>query len=227
MFFFENLRRALSIFDGLRSRYGQRAFLVYHTASRACDRRLTPWRVPRPASVPHSSPLPLCTMRGQTQRPLIVRQVSSPAASSGCSLPGRRSPRSPVREGQRRRRPAHTSAVASPTAQRGMVFAPSASRRQRSPGKTPCVAGGEKKRAPSSQREIPMATPLRHTTSGPKEAHFPWWSVRVYCHWSPRTCRWRRPRSVRPIHPGPLAVVRCRSECLSEAHTHARHACHD
>jgi hypothetical protein len=116
MLFGENLRRALSIFNGLRSRYGQRAFLVYHTASRACDRRLTPWRVPRPASVPHSSPLAWCTMRGQTPRPLIVRQVSSPAASSGCSRPGRRAPRAPVREGQRQRRPAHTSAVASPTA---------------------------------------------------------------------------------------------------------------
>jgi hypothetical protein len=116
MLFGENLRRALPIFNGLRSRYGQRAFLVYHTASRACDRRLTPRRVPRPASVPHSSPLAWCTMRGQTPRPLIVRQVSSPAASSGCSRPGRRAPRAPVREGQRQRRPAHTSAVASPTA---------------------------------------------------------------------------------------------------------------
>ena len=104
------------MFHGLRSRYGQRAFLVSHTASRACDRRLTPWRVPRPASVPHRSPLAWCTMRGQTPRPLIVRQVSSPAASSGCPRPGRRVPRAPVREGQQQRRPAHTSAVASPTA---------------------------------------------------------------------------------------------------------------
>jgi hypothetical protein len=104
------------MFHGWRSRYGQRACLVSHTASRACDRRLAPWRVPRPASVPHSSPLAWCTMRGQTPRPLIVRQVSSPVASSGCSHPGRRAPRAPVREGQRQRRPAHTSAVASPTA---------------------------------------------------------------------------------------------------------------
>ena len=170
MLFGENLRRALSMFHGLRSRYGQRAFLVYHTASRACDRRLTPWRVPRPASVPHSSPLAWCNMRGQTLRPLIVRQVSSPVASAGCSHPGRHAPRAPVREGQRQRRPAHTSAVASPTAQRGMVFAPSALRRQRSPGKTPCVAGGKKQWAPSSHRGIPMATPLRHTTSGTTEA---------------------------------------------------------
>ena len=224
MLFGANLRQALSMFHGLRSRYGQRACLVYHTASRACDRRLTPWREPRPAAVPHRSPLAWCTMRGQTPRPLIVRQVSSPAASSGRSRPGRRAPRAPVREGQRR--PAHTSAVASPTAQRGMVLAASALRRQRSPGKTPCGAGGEKQRAPSSERGIPMATPLRHTTAGPKEAHCPWRSVRVYYHWNPRTCRWRRPRSVRPIHPGPMAVGRGRSGCPSAAHTHARHACH-
>ena len=214
------------MFDGLRSRYGQRAFLVYHTASRACDRRLTPWRVPRPASVPHSSPLAWCTMRGQTPRPLIVRQVSSPAASSGCSRPGRRAPRAPVREGQRQRRPAHISAVAAPRAQRGMVFAPSALRRQRSPGKTPYGAGGEKQRAPSSERGIPMAIPLRHTTAGPKEAHCPWRSVRVDHPWSPRACRWRRPRRVRPIHPEPVAVGRGRSGCPSEADTHALPACH-
>jgi len=113
-------------------------------------------------------------MRAQSPCPLIVRQVLSHAASSGCSRPASRSPRVPVREGQRQRRPAPTSAVSSPTAQSGMVFAPSASRRQRSPGKTPCVAGGEKLRASSSQRGIPRATPLRHTTAGPTEVHCPW-----------------------------------------------------
>ena len=154
-------------------------------------------------------------MRSQSPCPLIVRQVSSHAISSGCALPASRSPRAPVREGQRQRRPAHTSALSSPTAQRGMVFAPSASRRQRSTGKTPCGAGGEKQRAPSSQRGIRMATPLRHTTSGTTEAPCPWRSVRVYHHWSLRTCRWRRTRSVRPIHPGPLAVGRGRSGCPS------------
>src|SRR5262252_960490 len=82
-------------------------------------------------------------MRAQPPRPFIVRQVSSHAASSGCSLPGSRSPRSPVREGQRQCLPAHLSAFSSPTAQNGMVFAPSASRRQSSPGKTPWVTGGE------------------------------------------------------------------------------------
>ena len=131
-------------------------YLYITTASRACDRRLTPWRIAHHTSVPNSSPLALCTMRCQPPRPLMRRQVSSHAASSGCALPGSRSPRSPVREGQRQRRPAHTSAVSSPTAQSGIVFAPSASRRQRSPGKTPCVAGGEKQRAPSSQRGIRM-----------------------------------------------------------------------
>jgi hypothetical protein len=45
--------------------------------------------------------------------------VSRP--SSGCSLPASRSPRAPVREGQRQRLPAPTSALSSPTAQRGMV----------------------------------------------------------------------------------------------------------
>jgi hypothetical protein len=160
-------------------------------------------------------------MRSQSPCPLIVRQVSSLAASAGCSRPGRRASRAPVREGQRQRRPAHPSAVASPTAQRGMVFAPSASRRQRSPGKTPCGAGGEKQRASSSQRGIPMATPRRHTTAGPTEAHCPWRSVRVYCHGSPRTYRWRRPRSGRPLHPGPVAGVRGRSGYPSEAHTPA------
>jgi hypothetical protein len=95
-------------------------------------------------------------MRSQSPCPLILRQVSSHAASAGCSLPASRSPRAPVREGQRQRRPAPTSALSSLTAQSGMVFAPSASRRQRSPGKTPCVAGGEKQRAPSSQRGIRM-----------------------------------------------------------------------
>jgi hypothetical protein len=87
-------------------------------------------------------------MRSQSPCPLIVRQVLSHAASSGCSLPASRSPRAPVREGQRQRLPAPTSALSSPTAQSGMVFAPSASRRPRSPGKTPWVAGGEKPRAP-------------------------------------------------------------------------------
>jgi len=140
-------------------------------------------------SWPCSSP-----MRAQSPWPLIVRQVLSHAASSGCALPARRSPRALVREGQRQRLPASTSALSSPPAQRGMVFAPSASRRQSSPGKTPWVAGGERPRAPSSQRGIPMAIPLRHTTAGPTEAHFPWRSVRVDCHGSPRTCRWRRPR---------------------------------
>jgi hypothetical protein len=80
----------------------------------------------------------------QQEPPLIVRQVSSHAASAGCSLPASRSPRSPVREGQPQRMPAHPSALSSPTAQSGMVFAPSASRRQRSTSKTPCVAGGER-----------------------------------------------------------------------------------
>jgi hypothetical protein len=129
--------------------------------------------------VPHRSPLAWCTNRGQTPRPLIVRQVASSTASAACSLSGRRAPRAPVREGQQQRRPAHTSAVAAPTAQRGIVFAPSTSRRQRSPGTTPWVAGGAKQRVPSFQREIPIATPLRHTTAGPTEAHFPWRSVRV------------------------------------------------
>ena len=88
-------------------------------------------------------------------------------------------------------------------------------------------AGGEKPRAPSSQRGRRMATPLRHTTSGTTAAHFPWRSVRVDHHWSTRARRWRRPRRVRPIHPGPVAVGRGRSGCSSEAHIHARHACHD
>jgi hypothetical protein len=95
----------------------------------------------------------------QQEPPLIVRQVSSHTASSGCSRPASRSPRAPVREGQRQRLPAPTSALSSPTAQRGMVFAPSASRRQRSPGKTPWVAGGAKPRAPSAQRGILMPYP--------------------------------------------------------------------
>ena len=89
-------------------------------------------------------------MRAQRPCPLIVRQVSSHAASSGCLLSASRSPRAPVREGQRQRMPTPTSALSSPTAQRGMVFAPSASRRPRSPGKTPWVAGGEK------QRRLPL-----------------------------------------------------------------------
>jgi len=109
----------------------------------------------------------------QQEPPLIVRQVSSHAASSGCSLPASRSPRAPVREGQRQRLPAPTSALSSPTAQRGMVFAPSASRRQRSPGKTLCVAGGEKQRAPSSSERDALATPRRHTTLGTTEASCP------------------------------------------------------
>jgi len=45
-----------------------------------------------------------------------LAERKAPVASSGCSHPGRRAPRAPVREGQRQRRPAHTSAVASPTA---------------------------------------------------------------------------------------------------------------
>jgi hypothetical protein len=165
-------------------------------------------------------------MRAQSPCPLIVREVSSPAASSGCSLPASRSPRALVREGQRQRLPASTSVLSSPPAQSGMVFAPSASRRPRSPGKTPWVAGGEKPRAPSSQRGIRMATPLCHTTSGTTAAHFPWRSVRVDHPWSTRARRWRPTRRVRPIHPGPVAVGRGRAGCPSEAHTHARHACH-
>ena len=152
-------------------------------------------------------------MRAQSPCPLIVRQVSSHAASAAArflpvaprALPcGRASGSGGLRTPRPlpRRRPP-----------RGMVFAPSALRRQRSPGKTPWVAGREKQRASSSSRGIPMAIPLRHTTAGPTEAHCPWRSVRVYCHWSPRTCRWRRPRSVRPIHPGPVAVGRDRSGC--------------
>jgi hypothetical protein len=81
-------------------------------------------------------------MRAQSPCPLIVRQVSSHAVSSGCSLPASRSPRAPVREGQRQRLPAPPSALSSLTAQSGMVFAPSVSRRQRSPGKTPWVRVG-------------------------------------------------------------------------------------
>jgi transposase-like protein len=80
----------------------------------------------------------------QSPCPLSVRQVSSHAAASGCSRPARRSPRAPVREGPRQRLPTPTSALPSPTARSGMVFAPSALRRQRSAGKTPCVVGGEK-----------------------------------------------------------------------------------
>jgi hypothetical protein len=165
-------------------------------------------------------------MRAQRPCPLIVRQVSSHAISSGCSLPASRSPRAPVREGQRQRRPAPPSALSSPPAQSGMVFAPSASWRQRSIGKTPWGAGGEKPRAPSAQRGIRMATPLRHTTSGTTAAPCPGRSVRVYHPWSTRARRWRRPRRVRPIHPGPMAVGRGRAGCPSEAHTHARLACH-
>src|SRR5262249_13810070 len=69
--------------------------------------------------------------------------------------------------------------------------------------------------APSSQTRIRMATPLRHTTSGTTAAPCPWRSVRVYHHWSPRAGRWRRPRRVRPIYPGPVAVGRGRSGCPS------------
>ena len=154
-------------------------------------------------------------MRAQSPCPLIVRQVSSHAASSGCSLPASRSPRAPVREGQRQRLPTPTSALSSPTAQSGMVFAPLASRRQRSPSKTPCGSGGEKQRAPSSPRGRRMATPRRHTTSGTTEAPCPWRSVRVYRPWSTRALRWKRTRSVRPRYHGPLAVVRCRLGCPS------------
>jgi hypothetical protein len=128
-------------------------------------------------------------MRTQSPWPLIVRQVSSPAASSGCSRPARRSPRAPVREGPRQPLPAPTSALSALTAQRGMVFAPLASRRPRSPGRTPWVAGREKPRAPSSQRGIPRVTPLCHTPLGTTEAHFPWRSVRVDHPWSPRARR--------------------------------------
>ena len=159
-------------------------------------------------SWPCSSP-----MRAQSPCPLIVRQVLSHAASSGCARPARRSPRPPVWAGQRQRRPAPTSALSSPTALSGMVFAPSASRRQRSPGKTPCVAGGEKPRGTSSPRGIPTTTPRCHTTSGTTEVHCPWRSVRVDRPWSTRVRRWRRTRSVRPRSHGPLAVVRCRSRC--------------
>jgi len=63
-------------------------------------------------SWPCSSP-----MRAQSPCPLIVRQVLSHAASSGCSLPASRSPRALVREGQRQRLPASTSALSSPPAQ--------------------------------------------------------------------------------------------------------------
>jgi hypothetical protein len=90
------------------------------------------------------SPSWQCSSPMRAQRPcsLIVRQVSSHAVSSGCSLPASRSPRAPVREGQRQRLPAPPSALSSLTAQSGMVFAPSVSRRQRSPGKTPWVRVG-------------------------------------------------------------------------------------
>jgi len=40
-------------------------------------------------------------MRSQSPCPLIVRQVASHTASSGCSLPASRSSRAPVRKGQR------------------------------------------------------------------------------------------------------------------------------
>ena len=154
-------------------------------------------------------------MRAQSPCPLIVRQVSSHAASSGCSLPASRSPRAPVREGQRQRRPALTSALSSPTAQRGMVFAPSASRRQRSPGKTPCGCGwGEATGAFLSERDTHGHTPPSHNLRhhrGP----VPLAVGEVYHHWSTRARRWRRTRRVWPIHPGPVAVGRGRSGCPS------------
>src|SRR2546428_615345 len=75
-------------------------------------------------------------------RPLMVRRVSSHAASSGCSMPGRRSPRSPARDVQRQLMPSHASSLSWPTAQIGIVFAPSGERTRRSTGKTTCVAGG-------------------------------------------------------------------------------------
>jgi hypothetical protein len=154
-------------------------------------------------------------MRSQSPCPLIVRQVSSHAASSGCLLSASHSPHAPVREGQRQRLPTPASALSSPTAQSGMVFAPSASAETEKPRQDALGCGRGEATAPSSQRRIRMATPLRHTTSGTTEAPCPWRSVRVYCHWSTRTRRWRRTRSVRPIHLGPLAVGRGRSGCPS------------
>jgi hypothetical protein len=43
-----------------------------------------------------------------------------------------------------------------------------------------CGGWGEATGAFLSEKEIPMATPLLHTTAGTKEAHFLWRSVRVY-----------------------------------------------
>jgi hypothetical protein len=154
-------------------------------------------------------------MRSQSPCPLIVRQVLSHAASSGCSLPASRSPRAPVREGQRQRMPTPTSALSSPTAQSGMIFAPSASAETEKHRQDALCCGRGEATAPSSQRGRRMATPLRHTTAGTTEAPCPWRSVRVYRHWSTRARRWRRTRSVRPIYPGPLAVGCGRSECPS------------
>jgi hypothetical protein len=162
----------------------------------------------------------------QQEPPLIVRQVSSHAASSGCSLPARSLPS---------RSRAGGPAAASACSHLGLVLADSPARHgfcsfslaeAEKPRQDALGCGwGEATGAFRSERDT-HAIPLRHTPSGPTEAHCPRRSMRVYCHWSPRTCRWRRPRRVRPIHPGPVAVGRGRSGCLSEAHTHARHACH-
>jgi hypothetical protein len=121
-------------------------------------------------------------MRSQSPCSLIVRQVSSHAASSDCLLSACRSPRAPVREGQRQRLPTPTSALSSPTAQSGMVFAPLASAETEKHRQDALGCGRGEATAPSSQRGIRMATPLRHTTSGTTGAPCPWRSVRVYRH---------------------------------------------
>jgi len=91
---------------------------------------------------------------------------------------------------------------------------------------TRCCGWGEATGACLSERETHGHTPpshhLRHH-SGPVPLVV---GEGIHHHWSTRARRWRRPRSVRPIHPGPLAVGRGRSGCPSEVHTHARHACH-
>src|SRR5262249_46958440 len=66
------------------------------------------------------------------------------------------------------------SALPSPTAQSGMVFAPSASGETEKHRQDALCCGRGEATAPASQRGIRMATPLRHTTSGTTAAPCPW-----------------------------------------------------
>ena len=134
------------------------------------------------------------SMRAQSPCPLIVRQVSSHTASSGCSL----SPVAPLALPYGRASGSvgllPLSLVLADSPARRMVFALSIAETEKPRQDALCCGWGEAT-APSSQRGIPMATPLRHTTwyhRGPCS----WRSVRVYHHWSTRARRWRCIRRV-------------------------------